>query len=67
MNSEAVAWLEQNWTPERLPNNSWIVVGSRGFLFSLGERGRPIIRLESLFHLDLNEVVFVYVTFDTWQ
>lgn len=61
---EALEWIRQHWNSDTLPNNQWVAVDQRGHLSSrMSVTGEVEIAPE----MDIESVVFVFVSFDIWQ
>jgi len=63
--SPATQWLQDNWNPDQLPNNRWVLATANGPV-AQNESIDPLIEIaRSNYRPD--QVAFAYVTFDLWQ
>lgn len=60
----ASLWLYSHWSEEYLPNNMWVAASSEGIIVR-DENLDSVIN--EVANQSLNNIVFAFITFDTWQ
>jgi hypothetical protein len=60
----ASLWLYTHWSKEYLPNNMWVAASSEGII--MRNENLDIV-INEVSNQNLNNIVFAFITFDTWQ